>query len=476
MNKMPVGDKWRLTDNESDSMQHNNQFPVDFSYFDILDVKLLLKAYVWRNYVEKNRSLSTIVGDLLEFKYFYDFMNLNSIKSLKDITNNDISMYMSFLNTITTKRYNNALSARYKKTLLDAVKSIIHWGQVNMPYEVIESNIFTGNEFRNSNKVLKIDFIADDIVQKINIALRSETNPYLKYGIIILKNTGMRIGEMLMLKRTSLQPHAISGMTLSWYDYKSRKERIPLPVNNECIDAIRKLLSLTEPLVEKADNDKQDLLFLHAPKNSNTSKVHGVARNTFFAWMEKFSRAHGIVDANGKAVRLTTHMFRRTLSTDMLSKGVDLLTVRDAMGHSSAKVTKKYYADIKDKERAAIFLNIGVVGNINKIDSDFIPNSTELSWFKDNRTSKARMCDGYCTMPIQNGEICDRLLKKKRCYTCSRFITTPEYLDVHKNYLEELEYQVNNNIYGEHYAHHFIPIIEVLREIIRLLEGIKSGN
>ncbi len=77
---------------------------------------------------------------------------------------------------------------------------------------------------------------------------------------------------------------------------------------------------------------------------------------------------------------------------------------------------------------------------------------------------------------INNGEVCDRLLKRKKCYTCSRFITTPEYLENHKNYLNELEYQIENNIYGEHYAEHFKPTIVVLREIIAKLEELISDN
>lgn len=87
------------------------------------------------------------------------------------------------------------------------------------------------------------------------------------------------------------------------------------------------------------------------------------------------------------------------------------------------------------------------------------------------------MCDGYCTKPVVDGKICDRLLKRQKCYTCSRYITTPEYLEAHKKHLANLEKQLEEGaIYGEHYAEHFIPTIEVLKVIIERLEGLQNGN
>lgn len=63
------------------------------------------------------------------------------------------------------------------------------------------------------------------------------------------------------------------------------------------------------------------------------------------------------------------------------------------------------------------------------------------------------------------------------CYTCSRYITTPEYLEAHKQHLANLEKQLEEGaIYGEHYAEHFIPTIEVLKVIIERLEGLQNGN
>ena len=177
-------------------------------------------------------------------------------------------------------------------------------------------------------------------------------------------------------------------------------------------------------------------------------------------WFRDFIKDNNIKDANGDYYNLTSHQFRRTLGTDMLSKGTNINVIQQVLGHSDSSVTKRFYADVKDKERAEVFKSVGVIGNINQIQD-----------------KGACMCDGYCTKPVVDGKICDRLIKRQKCYTCSRYITTPEYLEAHKQHLANLEKQLEEGaIYGEHYAEHFIPTIEVLKVIIERLEGLQNGN
>ena len=94
--------------------------------------------------------------------------------------------------------------------------------------------IFTGSEYRQVDSRLKIDFIPDEILQVVNKALKSENNPYLKYGFIILECTGMRLGDLLLLTTDCISKHPISGYTLSWFDHKTRKSRDNMRIPAEC--------------------------------------------------------------------------------------------------------------------------------------------------------------------------------------------------------------------------------------------------
>lgn len=154
----------------------------------------------------------------------------------------------------------------------------------------------------------------------------------------------------------------------------------------------------------------------------------------------------------------------------------DINRPQEVLGHSSVLTAKKYYADVKDKDMAETLGRIGIIGNLSRLDEAMIPDEAERQWFMSNRDGAARMCDGYCTKPINNGSICERLMRRRKCYICSRFITTVEDLEAHRSHLRELEELLERNIYGEHYAAHFTPVVAVLKEIIRRLEEIDDGD
>lgn len=475
--KMPNDDKWELIDNDSNSQYYGKKFKFDFSYIESDSIKNIVTAYVWRNYKESNNALSKLYGDIVKFKLFNDFAVSNNITSFKILKNKEIDMFISYLKTKLSTKTNKGYSYEYQKKCLDTLKAIIRWGQLYMPNELPKTEIFTGNEYVGVNRKLKIDFIPDEVLEQINKALKNEENPYIKYGIIILQSTGMRIGDMLKLTTDSVKRHLISGYTLTWYDYKNRKERQPMPIPNECAIAVEKLIEYTKDLRKQADDNIKGSLFIHKPINGKGGNVLKVMhQTTYYKWLSEFIKKNDIRDTNGEYYNLTSHQFRRTLATDMLSKGIDLKAIQEVLGHSSAKTTKQHYADVKDKERAEVFKNIGIIGNINKLDEKVIADKNDLIWFKENKDKGARMEDGYCTKPCSDGKICDRLLKRQKCYTCSRYITTPEYLQAHKNHLAELERQLEGNIYGDHYAEHFLPTIEILKEIVRKLEEIQDGN
>lgn len=475
--KIPNGDKWELIDNDSNSQNYGKKFKFDFSYIKSYSIKNIVKAYVWRNYKEGNKVLKRLYDELGYLKVFLVFANLNNIQSLVELNNNYIDNYVSYLKTYITLIRKKPLAYQSQKIHLDAVKNIIRWGQLYMPNEMPKAEIFTGNEYTGFNRKLKIDFIPDEVLEQINKALANEENPYVRYGIIILQSTGMRIGDMLKLTADSIKPHLISGYTLTWYDHKSRKERQPMPIPNECAIAVEKLIEHTKELRVQTDDSIKDYIFIHrVSKGKNIGEIMNINPSTIKNWFNAFTKNSDIRDTNGEYYHLTSHQFRRTLATDMLSKGTDLKAIQEVLGHSSPITTKQSYADVKDKERAEVFKNIGIIGNINKVDETVITDKKDLIWFKENKDKGARMEDGYCTKPCSDEKICDRLLKRQKCYTCSRYITTPEYLQAHKNHLAELKNQLEGNIYGDHYADHFLSTIEILKEIVKRLEEIQDGN
>ena len=481
MASRPDGEVWNIVDNDKDSQHYGRNFKFDFSYISSEEIKDVVKDYVWQNYRVGNKTLYTLYSEVnFYFFQFIRFADTRNITLLKGLTNTDVDHFISYLHTTISERTKKPFGTSMQRISLNTLKSIIRWCQLHRPNDVPTIEIFTGSEYIGINRKVKIDFIPDDVVAQINEALKAEENPYLKYGIIILQSTGMRIGDLLKLRIDCIKPHLISGYTIEWTQHKGRKDKAPMPVRSECVAAIEKLIEVTSELRNEADEKNKDILMIwRVPKGNSAGKVMPISQNTFgAAWFDKFIKDNNIKDANGDYYNLTSHQFRRTLGTDMLSKGTNINVIQQVLGHSDPSVTKRFYADVKDKERAEVFKSVGVIGNINQVQSDTFDNVSEFEWFKANKDKcVAGLCDGYCTKPVTNGNICPRLLKRQKCYTCSRYITTPEYLEAHKQHLANLEKQLEESaIYGEHYAEHFIPTIEVLKVIVERLEGLQNGN
>lgn len=478
LNNQPVGDLWHLQDTDAESQYYGRTFYFDFSYIHSKEMKSVVKDYVWQNWKTGNQTLHKLYHDLSKFRYFAEFSKRHSIFRFSEMDNTKVNLFLSYLRTVIASKTNKPLSYGSQKQYLDSVKSVIAWCRIHRPDAVSTVEIFTGNEFAGINRRMKVEFIPDEVMAQINIALKAEENPCLRYGIIILESTGMRMGDLLKLHTDCIKPHLVSGYTISWFDHKNRRERPPVPVRSECAHAVQKLIEITEPLRKEADERIKDMLFIYrCPTGNHAGQVVVPIQNTMRVWLKDFAKKNNILDADGKYFNLSAHQFRRTLGTDMLSKGTDLNVIQQVLGHSDPSVTKRFYADVKDKERAETFKNIGIIGNIDLIDDSSFENSDEKDWFQANKHKGAALCDGYCTKPIEDGKVCDRLLKRHKCYSCSRYITTPEYLQAHRDHLARLEKQLEEGaIYGEHYAEHFRPTMEVLKVIIERLEELQNGR
>lgn len=477
MNNQPSGDLWHLQDSDPESQWFGRNFHFDFSYIRSEEMKSVVKDYVWSNSRTKNKTLIKLQQDLTWFQHFATFAEQHSICSFTELTNTSIDLFLSYLRTVISSKTQKPLSYQSQRKILVSLKVIIGWCSIHRPEAIPSVEIFVGNEFSQRAAHLKVEFIPDEIMAQINMALKVEENPYLKYGAIILKCIGIRIGDLLKLRIDCIKPHLINGYTISWYEHKNRRNRPPTPVNKECVYAIQKLIEVTEPLRKEADNSIKEYLFIYrCPKGHLKGQVIIPSQKTLRVWLKDFTKEHNILDNNGEPYNLTPHKFRRTLGTDMLSKGIDVNVIQQFFGHSDPAVTKRFYADVKDKDRAETLKNIGIIGNIDLIGDSAFESPTEKDWFQANKHKGAALCDGYCTKPVEDGKVCDRLLKRHKCYSCSRYITTPEYLSAHREHLARLEEQLEEGaIYGEHYAEHFRPTIEVLKVIIERLEELHNG-
>lgn len=254
LNKQPAGDLWNLKDNDSESQHYGKTFHLDFSYIHSEEIKSVVKDYVWQNWKTGSKTLNKLQVDISKFHHFAEFAAQHKIDSFCELDNTKVDLFLSYLRTVISSLTKKPLSYVFQKNCLDVLKSIIAWCRIHRPEAIPAVEIFSGNEFTGINRRMKVDFIPDEVMAQINTVLKTEENPYLKYGIIILESTGMRLGDLLKLRIGCIKPHLVSGYTISWFDHKNRRERPPMPVRIECAHAVQKLIEFTEPLREEADD------------------------------------------------------------------------------------------------------------------------------------------------------------------------------------------------------------------------------
>lgn len=175
--------------------------------------------------------------------------------------------------------------------------------------------------FIEENPVSKIKFFSEKDTLKERILSREEEDrlletsiAHLKSILIVALNTGMRLGEIL---------------SLNWgqVDFEKKMIRVEKTKSGE-IRYINMNTTLKEELKRiRAEGESTVYTFT----NSKTGKPFTTVKTAFKA----ACRRAGI-----KGLRF--HDLRHTFASRLVESGVDLITVRDLLGHSTVKVTERY--------------------------------------------------------------------------------------------------------------------------------------
>lgn len=137
--------------------------------------------------------------------------------------------------------------------------------------------------------------------------------------------TGMRIGEMVTLRRDDLRLDNRLVKVLG----KGKKERI-LPLGRKTVNALKEYFVRRERLIEGKK--------LHPPPTAAFLNCNG-----------KGIGARGVRKIVAKYVgrsdfpgRISPHSLRHSFATHMLEAGADLRSIQEMLGHSSLSTTQKY--------------------------------------------------------------------------------------------------------------------------------------
>ncbi|MEM7065816.1 MAG: tyrosine-type recombinase/integrase [Cyanobacteria bacterium P01_B01_bin.77] len=275
-------------------------------------------------------------------------------------------------------------------------------------------------------------YIPEEVMRQLNEHIDELAEPIMRM-VLVLQECGMRISELLTLKFDCLLQDKAGDWFLRYYQYKMRKE-ITIPISREVVRIIQE----QQRFIQESLTESFEFLFCAnggARRPGFKPVPRTMSYKTIPAYLNRLAEEHNITDENGVLWRFQTHQFRHTVGTRMINNGVPQHIVQRYLGHESADMTT-VYAHIHDatmKKEVAAFhgrvVNVaGQVVEANDIEADDV----DLQWFKRNLQAQA-LPNGSCALPtISKG--CPHA---NACLTCTHFRTTAEYLDIHREELQQ---------------------------------------
>jgi len=277
--------------------------------------------------IEKNASIYTVNNYIRDITMFLNFMEENKIHKIREITYDNVRMYLSYL-------YARNLSKSSVSRNLSSLRTFYKWllakNEVDSnPMELIispkkDKKLPDYLNYENVEKILK--------TPDISTALGKRDSAILE----ILYSTGIRVGELISIKVSDIS--FINKMITVFG--KGSKER-----NVLFGDTLASKLKLyMEDGREKLLKEKKSpILFLNHHGNPLTER--GVE--------DILAR---IIKKVGFDFSIHPHMLRHTFATHMLDNGADLKVVQELLGHENLSTTQ-IYTHVSNERLRRVYLN-----------------------------------------------------------------------------------------------------------------------
>lgn len=149
-------------------------------------------------------------------------------------------------------------------------------------------------------------------------------NDLLSNALLLLRHTGMRIGECVDLSVDCLRPLGPNQWAIHVPLGKLKTERW-VPVDTMVCQLVERIRSLRPPTAPKAG---RLLLFRERGRKMLVRRIRAALQD--------------VVAAVGISARIVPHQFRHTYGTEMLRAGVGFAGVMQLLGHKSPHMTLEY--------------------------------------------------------------------------------------------------------------------------------------
>jgi site-specific recombinase XerD len=278
--------------------------------------------------VERNRSRLTLRNYDHYLKRFVDFCAKQGVTDPDDVDLELVRSYRLFLNRMSTHDKNlKIITQNYH---LIALRSFLKY----LAKRDIKSLAAEKIELPKT-PARTVEFLDIEDVERLIKATYQEKDDLTRLRdraiLEMLFSTGLRISELVSLKRDSLNlkrgEFAVRG--------KGDKMRLVF-LSKGAIEHLERYLD------QREDNSKA-LFIRHDAKESvekqiasMSEKAAGLTPRSIQRIIKKYAKLAGIMK------KITPHTLRHSFATDLLTNGADLRSVQELLGHSSISTTQIY--------------------------------------------------------------------------------------------------------------------------------------
>lgn len=257
--------------------------------------------------IERQLSKNTIDGYKRDLISFFSFIK----KDYKNITSNDISKYLKYLNgKMDSKSINRHIVSirNYYKFLLKTEKIIAS------PCDNIKG--------QKTAKSIPHVLSEEDINKLLDIELKDALSYRTKAMLELMYSSGLRVSELLNLTLNNID----FDESLVRIFGKGSKERI-VPIDEIGLKYLFEYVNVYRVTLLK--NKQTDILFLNNLGNK-------MSRQGFFKIIKTLAKEKGINKD------ISPHTIRHSFATHLLNHGADLRSIQTMLGHENIKTTQIY--------------------------------------------------------------------------------------------------------------------------------------
>lgn len=275
--------------------------------------------------VEKNLSNTSQITYSYLLDKFFNWLKQNGLQNLKphELTDQHIWQYRVFLSRHLHPAKKQPLKKTTQQHYLIVLRNLLSFFTerdiASLPAEKIKLG--------KRKKEKSVKFLNLTQIEKLLLSPNINTVTGLRNRVILetLFSTGMRVAELTALDKEQIKPSPqVKDLEIGIVGKGNRPRTIYF--SERCLKWLKKYL-------EKRD-DKEKALFIRykGPKNAPSRLTTRSIENI----VKKYAVLAGV------PIFTVPHTMRHSFATDLLTKGVDIRTLQEFLGHSDISTTQIY--------------------------------------------------------------------------------------------------------------------------------------